>query len=81
MEISLETKEVTTPVPTMSNRTTWQTLQIAFNMINHILITIVSIYMTYVTYSNGNVAISWHVFLCTIGVSSLKILFILNCVI
>lgn len=48
---------------------TWQSIQVAFNVINHILISIVSIYMTYVAYSNGNLAISWHVFLCTIGVS------------
>lgn len=77
MENTLEIKEnqpmdpmLSTPGPKMPPRTTWQYIQTAFNVANHILISIVSIYMGYVTYSNGNLAISWHVFLCTIGVSS-----------
>lgn len=76
MENSLEVKEdqckdTASPeqATKMSNRFTWQSIQLVFNVINHILILIVSIYMAYVAYSNGNLAISWHVFLCTIGVS------------
>lgn len=76
MEIALDMKEsqsndqmLSQPQPVMSTRSTWKSIQIAFNMINHILISIVAMYMTYIAYSNGNVAISWHVFLCTTGVS------------
>lgn len=79
MDNSLELKEeqpkaTTTSsaqVPKMSARFTWQSIQIVLNVVNHTLISIASIYMTYVAYSNGNAAISWHVFLCTIGVSEL----------
>lgn len=77
MDNLLEMKEdqpPTLPVhaPKMPTRINWQSIQIVFNVINHILISIVSIYMTYVAYSNGNVAVSWHVFLCTTGVSYLN---------
>lgn len=76
MENKLEMKENQPDNPMLSQRqpimpmiSTWKYIQTSFNVANHILILIVSIYMAYVTYSNGNVAISWHVFLCTIGVS------------
>lgn len=63
----------------MSTSITWQSIQITFNVVNHILIAFVSLYMTYIAYSNGNSAISWHVFLCTIGVSYLKHLIFSTC--
>lgn len=47
----------------------WQTIQTIFNVLNHIIILIVAVYMSYVSYNTGNRAISWHVFLCTLGVS------------
>lgn len=75
MENSLEIQESQSVEPasakasnSMSIRINWQSVHTTFNILNHILIAFVSIYMTYIAYSNGNVAISWHVFLCTIGV-------------
>lgn len=74
MNFSLEIKDerpkdptLPAQTPKMSARLTWQSIQLVCNVINHILISIVSIYMTYISYSSGNLAISWHVFLCTIG--------------
>lgn len=64
LELDLDKIEVE-----VSSRNVWQTTQTTFNVINHIIILTVAVYMTYVTYSTGNRAISWHVFLCTLGVS------------
>lgn len=55
-------------VPT---RSAWQVIQTYFNMLNHVMISIVSVYMTYICYGAGNQIITWHVWLCTIGVSVL----------
>lgn len=71
-EAQPETQSVPAQTPVESRNMIWQSIQIVFNVLNHILISIASIYMTYVAYSNGNLAISWHVFLCTIGVSHLN---------
>lgn len=53
----------------------WRVTQIVFNILNHAMIAFVAIFMTYKTYTNGNTLISWHVFLCTLGVSE-KLLYI-----
>lgn len=58
----------------MPVRTTWQVFQRVLNVITHALTSIVTIYMTCLTYNAGNSAISWHAFLCTIGVSAMQIL-------
>lgn len=45
-------------------------LAVAFNTINHVLIGYVTIYLSYVSYMNGfGKLFTWHMFLCTIGVS------------
>lgn len=54
----------------MPVRTTWHAIQTGFNVLNHILILTVAVYMTRLTYNAGNLAISWHAFLCTTGVSA-----------
>lgn len=53
---------------TMPVWTVWQPIQSILNMINHAMILITSVYMTFLNYNTGNKAISWHAFLCTIGV-------------
>lgn len=47
----------------------WQKIQIYFNLVNHVLISIVAVYMSFLCYRAGSSAISWHAWLCTIGVS------------
>lgn len=49
---------------------TWQHVQIYFNILNHMLIFSVAIYMTFLCVRAGNLPISWHAWLCTIGVRS-----------
>lgn len=44
-------------------------LELYFNIINHIFIGFVSIYMTIFCYQRGYSSRSLHVWLCTIGVS------------
>lgn len=39
------------------------------NILNLVFISAVAIYMTFICYRNGNKAISWHTWLCTMGVS------------
>lgn len=51
--------------------TAWQVVQKVFNTVNHILIVIVAGYMTCLAYNTGNLAISWHALLCTLGVSGI----------
>lgn len=70
LELEIEQKKVNER-KVMPVRTTWQVVQNAFNVLNHTLIIIVTIYMTCLTYNAGNLAISWHAFLCTIGVSAM----------
>lgn len=50
----------------------WQKIQIYFNMINHVMIFIVAVYMTFLCYGTGNRFISWHAWLCCLGVSKLS---------
>lgn len=57
----------TDPIATMP-RSAWQKIQSYFNLLNHILIFVVAIYMSVLCYGTGNRAISWHAWLCTIGV-------------
>lgn len=53
--------------------TAWQTILTGFNILNHVLIVIVTIYMTCLTYNaindRGNAIKMWHPLLCTVGVS------------
>lgn len=56
-------------------RSALQIIQIIFNIINHILIITVSIYMTCFTYNSVKYEVDkqlkiWHAYLCTIGVST-----------
>lgn len=51
----------------------WQKIQTYFNVLNHILVSIVAVYMTCLCYRAGNKPISWHAWLCTIGVSTTQI--------
>lgn len=52
--------------PTLS---AWQVIQTYFNLLNHVMISIVAVYMTFLCYGVGNYLITWHVWLCTLGVS------------
>lgn len=61
------------PEHTASVSRSWQSVQIVFNIINHILIAIVVTYMSSLCYRMGNMPISWHVWLCTVGVSNLNV--------
>lgn len=51
------------------SRSTWQVIQTYFNVLNHVMASIVAVYMTFMCYNAGNKPISWHAWLCTIGVS------------
>lgn len=55
-------------------RSAWQWIQIIFNTINHVLIIVVTVYMTFFTYNSVKYEVDkqlkiWHAYLCTIGVS------------
>lgn len=52
-----------------------QVIQTYFNLLNHIMISTVAVYMTFLCYSIGNFPITWHVWLCTIGVSAMLVFF------
>lgn len=61
-------------------RSALQLIQVIFNIINHILIIIVTIYMTCFTYKSVKYELDkqlkiWHAFLCTIGVSTIIIIY------
>lgn len=61
--------EYTPADPTVArHRSAWQKIQFVFNLLNHILIFVVAIYMSFLCYGTGNRPISWHAWLCTIGV-------------
>lgn len=75
MKNSLNIEEGRANVDEMSTRNTWQVVQTVFNVLNHAMIIIVAVYMTRLTYLAGNQAISWHVFLCTVGVSVTNIFY------
>lgn len=47
----------------------WKTCQTYLDMINHILIATVTIYISFVSYGIGATPRTWHMWLCTIGVS------------
>lgn len=65
---NLETgNDETTPAPAGHN--VWRAIQKRFNVINHLMNTAVAFYMTYFCYGAGNAPVSWHAWLCTIGVS------------
>lgn len=51
----------------------WDKVQVYFNTINHIIIGIISIYMSFICYRAGGTMYNWHAWLCTIGVSLLKL--------
>lgn len=50
-------------------KTALQIIQTYFNVINHAIIFTVVIYMSFLCYNAGNLPISWHAWLCTMGVS------------
>lgn len=52
-----------------SKRSAFQVIQTYFNLLNHVMISTVAIYMTFLCYNAGNRLISWHAWLCTLGVS------------
>lgn len=47
----------------------WRMIQTVFNLVNHTMIIFVALYMTYKCYTLGNQPITWHIFLCALGVS------------
>lgn len=51
------------------NRSAWKMIETSLNVLNHIVACIASIYMSVVCYRAGSKAVTWHVWLCTIGVS------------
>lgn len=59
----------------MLTRSAWQVIQTYFNVLNHVMISIVAVYMTFFCYGAGNRLITWHVWLCSIGVSIVKLEF------
>lgn len=63
----MEKIEVGMPASAIS---AWRRVQIYFNVLNHVLISSVAIYMSFLCYRAGNLPISWHSWLCTIGVSA-----------
>lgn len=51
-------------------RSAFQVIQTYFNVLNHSMIFTVAVYMTFFCYNTGvDRLISWHVWLCTLGVS------------
>lgn len=57
-------------------RTIWDKVQLYFNTINHVIIGIISIYMSFICYRAGGTLYNWHAWLCTIGVGYWN----LNCI-
>lgn len=55
--------------PQMITRSAWQVIQTYLNVLNHVMIGAVTVYMTFFCYSVGNRLITWHVWLCSTGVS------------
>ncbi|XP_055300560.1 transmembrane reductase CYB561D2-like isoform X2 [Sitodiplosis mosellana] len=51
----------------MAIQSVWQKIQTYFNVLNHCMISIVAVYMTFFCYNVGNRLITWHVWLCSIG--------------
>lgn len=49
-------------------RSAWQMIQTYFNVLNHVIALIIAIYMSFLCYNAGNKPVSWHAWLCTIGV-------------
>lgn len=56
-------------VSNKNKQNAWEMIQSHFNLLNHIMISIVAVYMTFLCYYAGNKPVSWHAWLCTIGVS------------
>ena len=69
MEIELNTVE------NGPNRSTLQVIETCFNVLNHILACIASVYMSVMCYRASGTAITWHAWLCTIGVSDFDLIF------
>lgn len=65
----------TSPNEATMEKSAWQKVQTYFNIVNHIMICIVAVYMSFLCYGTGNVPISWHAWLCTIGVRILSFFF------
>lgn len=49
-------------------RSAWEIIQTYFNVLNHIMASIVAVYLSFMCYNAGNKPISWHAWLCTVGV-------------
>lgn len=67
MKHTLEIEENAAEQPTTNKR--WQKVQICLNVLNHITVIAVVVYMTYVCYNAEYQPITKHTWLCTIGVS------------
>lgn len=50
-------------------RTAAQVIQVYLNTLNHVFVSVAAIYMTFLCYNSENSKITWHVWLCTLGVS------------
>lgn len=68
MKLDLQMEYIPADSAVSMSRSAWQKSQFYFNLLNHIIIFIVAIYMSILCYGTGNRAISWHAWLCTIGV-------------
>lgn len=53
----------------VQTRSAWQMIQTYFNVLNNCMASIAAVYMTFMCYNAGNKAISWHAWLCSVGVS------------
>ncbi|XP_055300562.1 transmembrane reductase CYB561D2-like [Sitodiplosis mosellana] len=63
IQMEIESNEV----ENRPTRNAWQVVQTCFNVLNHIMACIVAIYMSVMCTNAGNKAVTWHVWLCTIG--------------
>lgn len=64
--------EVNTDRSSMQN--VLKMIQTCFNVLNHIIVSLVAVYMTFLCYNAGNQPVSWHAWLCALGVSDVFIL-------
>lgn len=51
------------------SKTNLNKLEIYFNTCNHVVIGIITVYVTIIAYRAGGTLYNWHAWLCTIGVS------------
>lgn len=54
-------------------------IQTCFNLLNHIFVSIVAVYMTFLCYNAGNQPVSWHAWLCCLGVSNVYFVYLHEC--